>query len=125
MHQGNGPDWISFLGNIIVNDDVQVGGFKACGLSVKDAVVLSVLSPARRDAPFQQLRHVVPIRLTTHAWLPDDVDAGDDELSVLAPCALTTTEESESNRTPLMDVDHFFVSANFEARRESFAMSLV
>ena len=105
MHQGDGPDWISFQGDIIIDDAVQIGGFKAGGLSVKDVVVLSVHSPARRD-PFKQLRHTVPIRLTTDAWLPDCADVPDDELSVFAPWTLVATEASESNRTSLMEVSH-------------------
>lgn len=36
--KGDGPDWTSFSGEIVINDNVKLGGFKASGLSVKVCV---------------------------------------------------------------------------------------
>ena len=33
--QGDGPDWLCFNGEIRLNNDLKIGGFKAGGLIVK------------------------------------------------------------------------------------------
>ncbi|EPQ51092.1 hypothetical protein GLOTRDRAFT_118131 [Gloeophyllum trabeum ATCC 11539] len=68
QHAGDGPDWISFSGQITINPDIKVGGFKAGGLHVKDCIVLSMVPPDPKKSPFVELRQVVPIRLTTDSW---------------------------------------------------------
>ncbi|KAH7927817.1 hypothetical protein BV22DRAFT_1060350 [Leucogyrophana mollusca] len=70
-HAGDGPDWISFSGEIFISSDVKIGGFKAGGLSVRDYMVLSVCPPDPVKAPFKELRQVVPIRLATDLWTED------------------------------------------------------
>ncbi|KII86689.1 hypothetical protein PLICRDRAFT_114185 [Plicaturopsis crispa FD-325 SS-3] len=67
-HAGDGPDWIAFSGEVVVNDSVKVGGFKAGGLTVKDCLVLSMDPPDPARAPFKALRQQVPVRLTTDPW---------------------------------------------------------
>ncbi|TFK52174.1 hypothetical protein OE88DRAFT_1368232 [Heliocybe sulcata] len=67
-HAGDGPDWISFSGEIRVSPEIKVGGFKAGGLHVKDCIILSMVPPDPKKSPFRELRQVVPIRLTTDGW---------------------------------------------------------
>jgi len=67
-HAGDGPDWISFSGEIRVSSEIKVGGFKAGGLHVKDCVVLSMIPPDPKKSPFKELRQMVPVRLTTDGW---------------------------------------------------------
>ncbi|KAF7987044.1 hypothetical protein HWV62_171 [Athelia sp. TMB] len=64
-HAGDGPDWMSFVGQIHVNENVVLGGFKASGLTVKDCIVLSMTPPDPVKAPYRELRQVVPVLLTT------------------------------------------------------------
>ncbi|KDQ62639.1 hypothetical protein JAAARDRAFT_171170 [Jaapia argillacea MUCL 33604] len=64
----DGPDWISFEGEIAVSDLIKVGGFKAGGLFVKDCIVLTLTPPKSLKCPFHDSRQVVPIRLTTDPW---------------------------------------------------------
>ena len=33
--QGDGPNWISYSGEIVIENDVELGGFRVGGLSVK------------------------------------------------------------------------------------------
>ena len=33
--QGDGPDWKSFSGEIVIKDSINIGAFRASGLSVK------------------------------------------------------------------------------------------
>lgn len=44
--QGDGPHWTAFSGEIYISSDVKVGGFKACGFSIKVRCLLSVYSPS-------------------------------------------------------------------------------
>jgi len=67
-HAGDGPDWISYSGEIAVSSDVKIGGFKAGGFSVKDYIILTMTPPDPAKAAFRDLRQVVPVRLTTDAW---------------------------------------------------------
>ncbi|ETW82344.1 hypothetical protein HETIRDRAFT_474957 [Heterobasidion irregulare TC 32-1] len=67
----DGPDWISFAGEIAIKPDVKIGGFKAGGLWVKDCVVLSITPPDAIKGPIGDLRHVVPVRIVTDPWSTD------------------------------------------------------
>ncbi|KAI0249064.1 hypothetical protein BJV78DRAFT_1231044 [Lactifluus subvellereus] len=67
---GDGPDWLSFAGEMNVNSDVTIGGFKAAGLWVKDCIVFSVAPPDPLRGPIGDMRIVVPIRLVTDPWCP-------------------------------------------------------
>ncbi|TDL22185.1 hypothetical protein BD410DRAFT_788900 [Rickenella mellea] len=70
-HDGDGPDWMAWSGEIVVDRSVRVGGFKASGLTVKDYIVLSMVPPDPLKGPFTELRQVVPIRLTTDSFSAD------------------------------------------------------
>ncbi|OJA17766.1 hypothetical protein AZE42_04869 [Rhizopogon vesiculosus] len=70
-HAADGPHWTSFSGEIYISPDVKVGGFKACGFSIKDFVVLSVTPPDSSKPPFKELRLVVPVRLATDRYTAD------------------------------------------------------
>ncbi|KAF9806952.1 hypothetical protein IEO21_08442 [Rhodonia placenta] len=71
QHEGDGPSWMSFSGEIRVSPQTRIGGFKAGGLTIKDFIVLSMTPPEPLKAPFGELRQVVPIRLTTDPWSMD------------------------------------------------------
>ncbi|OBZ71501.1 hypothetical protein A0H81_08642 [Grifola frondosa] len=76
-HAGDGSDWISFVGEIRVHDQIKVGGFKAGGFSIKVCPSPCRLYPTLHDtpepakAPFGELRQVIPVRLTTDPWSDD------------------------------------------------------
>ncbi|KAI0064109.1 hypothetical protein BV25DRAFT_1869547 [Artomyces pyxidatus] len=65
---GDGPEWLTFAGELKVNPEVTIGGFKAGGLWVKDCVVLTIMPPDALKGPIGDMRLVVPIRLVTHPW---------------------------------------------------------
>ncbi|KAI0755064.1 hypothetical protein C8Q80DRAFT_1117566 [Daedaleopsis nitida] len=67
-HAGDGSDWLCFNGEIRLDPEIKIGGFKAAGLSVKDFVELTMLPPDPSKAPFNEMRLVIPIRLTTDSW---------------------------------------------------------
>ncbi|KAI0784813.1 hypothetical protein C8Q75DRAFT_370739 [Abortiporus biennis] len=70
-HASDGPEFISFVGEIRVNQQIKIGGFKAGGLFIKDCIVLSMSPPDPVKTPFGELRNVIPIRLTTDPWSDD------------------------------------------------------
>ncbi|KAH9891554.1 hypothetical protein C8Q73DRAFT_746655 [Cubamyces lactineus] len=70
-HSGDGPDWLAFVGEIHIDPQVKIGGFKAGGLTVKDFIELSMLPPDPPRAPFSEMRLVIPIRLVTDPWSTD------------------------------------------------------
>ncbi|RPD62307.1 hypothetical protein L227DRAFT_544763 [Lentinus tigrinus ALCF2SS1-6] len=72
-HSGDGPDWLCFNGQIRLDPQVKIGGFKAGGLSVKDFIEFTMIPPDPPKAPFAEMRLVVPIRLTTDAWSVDSL----------------------------------------------------
>lgn len=69
--QGDGPDWVCFSGELRVKSQIKIGGFKAGGLSLKDYLVLSMTPPDPTRTVFNELRQVVPVRLTTDSWSSD------------------------------------------------------
>ena len=109
--QGDGPDWLCFNGEIRIDGDVKIGGFKASGLSVRvsdacclfhcaarhandvssvspfpfplspvarrrspplqDFIELTMIPPDPAKAPFNEMRLVIPVRLTTDAYSAD------------------------------------------------------
>ncbi|KAF5382443.1 hypothetical protein D9615_002714 [Tricholomella constricta] len=75
-HAGDGPTWTSFTGEIKISDSVKVSGFKASGLSVKDCILFSMTPPDPQRSPFHELRQVIPVRLTTDAWIADGTGVG-------------------------------------------------
>ncbi|KZT64274.1 hypothetical protein DAEQUDRAFT_43057 [Daedalea quercina L-15889] len=87
-HMGDGPDWICFSGELRVNSQIKIGGFKAGGLSLKDYLVFSMTPPDPAKTPFNELRQVVPIRLTTDSWTSDGAgqtfSASDYSIPILA-----------------------------------------
>ncbi|KAI0712058.1 hypothetical protein C8Q76DRAFT_476567 [Earliella scabrosa] len=70
-HAGDGSDWLCFSGEIRLDPEVKVGGFKASGLLVKDFIEFTMLPPDPPKAPFSEMRLVIPIRLTTDPWSAD------------------------------------------------------
>ncbi|KAI0770205.1 hypothetical protein C8Q74DRAFT_881395 [Fomes fomentarius] len=70
-HAGDGSDWLCFNGEIRLDQEIKVGGFKAAGLSVKDFIEFTMAPPDPPKAPFSEMRLVVPIRLTTDPWSVD------------------------------------------------------
>ncbi|KAK7468922.1 hypothetical protein VKT23_003418 [Stygiomarasmius scandens] len=75
-HLNDGPTWVTFSGEITVDNSVKVVGFKAGGLSVKDCILFSMTPVDPKKSPFKELRQVVPVRLTTDAWVPDGSGIG-------------------------------------------------
>jgi len=75
-HAGDGPNWISFSGDIVIDEDVKVTGFKAAGLSVKDFILFTINPPDPHKSPFHELREVIPVRLTTDPWTPNGTGIG-------------------------------------------------
>lgn len=67
----DGADFISFVGEIRISDDLRIPGFKAGGLSIRDSILLTMVPPDVTRSPFDELRCVVPIRLTTDPWTND------------------------------------------------------
>ncbi|KAL5527475.1 hypothetical protein ACEPAG_6266 [Sanghuangporus baumii] len=69
---GGGQDWAAWSGEIILDRNVKVGGFRASGLNVKDFIVLSMHPPDPAKSPFTDVRVVVPIKLATDPWSADE-----------------------------------------------------
>ncbi|RDX42625.1 hypothetical protein OH76DRAFT_1458709 [Lentinus brumalis] len=72
-HSGDGPDLLCFNGQIRLDPQVRIGGFKAGGLVVKDFIEFTMIPPDPPKAPFAEMRLVVPIRLTTDPWSVDSL----------------------------------------------------
>lgn len=71
-HAGDGgANWIAFSGDIYISPDIKFGGFKACGLSTKDCIVLTMTPPDLSKSPFKELRLTVPVRLATDPYPRD------------------------------------------------------
>ncbi|KAH9959786.1 hypothetical protein BC827DRAFT_1134211 [Russula dissimulans] len=69
---GDGPGWLSFSGEMNVDSEVKIGGFRAAGLWVKDCIVFTITPPYTLKGPLGDMRCVIPIRLVTDpAWSPD------------------------------------------------------
>ena len=68
------------------------------GLSLKDYLVLSMTPPDPAKTPFNELRQVVPVRLTTDSWSSDGAcqtfSASDYSIPVLASGARQTANVS-------------------------------
>ncbi|KAI0027740.1 hypothetical protein K488DRAFT_60566 [Vararia minispora EC-137] len=67
----DGPRWLAFSGEIRINPDIKVGGFKASGLWVRDCIVFSLTPPDTLKGPIGDARVVVPIRLVTDPYSND------------------------------------------------------
>ncbi|KAJ3553978.1 hypothetical protein NM688_g3342 [Phlebia brevispora] len=67
----DGPEFLSFGGEIHVSEELKIPGFRAGGLSIRDSIVLAMIPPDVTKSPFDELRCVVPIRLTTDPWTHD------------------------------------------------------
>ncbi|KZP08690.1 hypothetical protein FIBSPDRAFT_964594 [Athelia psychrophila] len=93
---GDGPDWISFVGEISVNDNITLGGFKASGLTVKDCIVLSMTPPDPVKCPVRELRQVVPVLLTTDTH----------ESSVLDEASVHSVPSTPSENDQRSEVGH-------------------
>ncbi|KAF8158178.1 hypothetical protein B0H34DRAFT_707732 [Crassisporium funariophilum] len=72
----DGPTSISFSGEIKIADNVKIPGFKAAGLSVKDCILLTVNPIDPGNAPFFDMRQVIPVRLSTDPWTPNGAGIG-------------------------------------------------
>ncbi|THH11736.1 hypothetical protein EW145_g485 [Phellinidium pouzarii] len=68
---GGGQDWVAWYGEVRVDASVNVTGFKASGLQVKDFIVLSMNPPEPGKSPFSDARLVIPVKLTTDRWSAD------------------------------------------------------
>jgi len=87
---GDGTDWLTFTGEITVDSEVTIGGFKAAGLWVKDCIVFSITPPDSHRGPIGDMRCVIPIRLVTDpAWVPGHVSSNE-----VVPQASPTTSEA-------------------------------
>ncbi|KAI0277146.1 hypothetical protein BGY98DRAFT_1090037 [Russula aff. rugulosa BPL654] len=62
---GDGTGWLTFTGEITVDSEVTIGGFKAAALWVKDCIVFSITPPDAHKGPIGDLRCVIPVRLVT------------------------------------------------------------
>ncbi|KAJ8520674.1 hypothetical protein ONZ45_g2531 [Pleurotus djamor] len=58
-------DW---EGEVRVNKDVDIGGFNAGKLAVKDFLVLALTPPDPHTSPLLEFQHAHPIRLVTDPW---------------------------------------------------------
>ncbi|KAF7799712.1 hypothetical protein EIP86_010954 [Pleurotus ostreatoroseus] len=96
----DGPDFLSFAGEITISEDVRIPGFKAGGLSIKDSIVLTMVPPDISKSPFDEFRCVVPIRLTTDPWTHDG--SGD-----FAPSEYSVPSSEEEARGPHPDLADF------------------
>ncbi|KAI0301225.1 hypothetical protein B0F90DRAFT_1628688 [Multifurca ochricompacta] len=90
---GDGPNWLSFAGEIDVHSEVTIGGFKAAGLWVKDCIVFSIAPPDPLKGPIGDMRCVIPIRLVTDPWSPAAVHS-----DTFVPQASPTPSEVHSTR---------------------------
>ncbi|KAJ3882534.1 hypothetical protein F5051DRAFT_394029 [Lentinula edodes] len=77
-HAGDGPTWVSFSGDISIDPPVKVMGFKVGGIAVKDFMLFSMTPPEAQQAPFSELRQVIPIQLTTDVWSSNGNSLGTD-----------------------------------------------
>ncbi|KAH7876132.1 uncharacterized protein C8R40DRAFT_1169780 [Lentinula edodes] len=77
-HAGDGPTWVSFSGDISIDPPVKVMGFKVGGIAVKDFMLFSMTPPEAQQAPFSELRQVIPIQLTTDVWSSNGNSFGTD-----------------------------------------------
>ncbi|KAF8895631.1 hypothetical protein BD779DRAFT_1619326 [Infundibulicybe gibba] len=75
-HAADGANWISFSGEIKVNRNIRVAGFKAAGLTVKDCIIFSMTAPDPKKCPFHELRQAIPVKLTTDEWSADGTGVG-------------------------------------------------
>ncbi|KAG6917071.1 hypothetical protein DXG01_004043 [Tephrocybe rancida] len=72
----DGPSWTAFSGEINISETVKVTGFKVAGLSVKDCILFAMMPPDQQRSPFAELRQLVPVKLTTDAWVADGTGVG-------------------------------------------------
>ncbi|KAJ3854025.1 hypothetical protein EV368DRAFT_37689 [Lentinula lateritia] len=77
-HAGDGPTWVSFSGDISIDPPIKVMGFKVGGIAVKDFILFSMTPPEAQQAPFSELRQVIPIQLTTDVWSSNGNGLGTD-----------------------------------------------
>jgi hypothetical protein len=100
---GDGPNFIAFSGEIVVDSNIKIGGFKAAGLTVKDWILLSITPPeSATKAPFTELRQCIPIRLTTDQWIADGTGIGaDTRTSEYSVPSSPEDSEAESNLASL------------------------
>ncbi|KAJ3890804.1 hypothetical protein GG344DRAFT_48725 [Lentinula edodes] len=77
-HAGDGPTRVSFSGDISIDPPVKVMGFKVGGIAVKDFMLFSMTPPEAQQAPFSELRQVIPIQLTTDVWSSNGNGLGTD-----------------------------------------------
>ncbi|PBK75134.1 hypothetical protein ARMSODRAFT_951210 [Armillaria solidipes] len=75
-HAGDGPTWVSFNGDIVVDDSVKIVAFKAGGLRVKDCILFTMSPAEPSKSIFSPIRQVIPTRLTTDAWTTDGTGIG-------------------------------------------------
>jgi len=92
---GDGTGWLSFAGEMNVDEEVRIGGFKAAGLWVKDCIVFSITPPDPHKGPIGDMRCVIPVRLVTDpAWFQDHAPSPSYDL---VPQASPTTSEAHGS----------------------------
>lgn len=96
-HLGNDKTTSVLSGEIGIFDMVQVCGFKAAGISVKDCIVLSMTPPDYQKSPFKDFRLLIPIRLTTNAWTADGTGVGARDAIRGHPCDSQEQEYTASS----------------------------
>ncbi|EAU85980.2 hypothetical protein CC1G_03003 [Coprinopsis cinerea okayama7 len=70
------PNWIAYSGEIQFSSLVRATAFRAAGLSVKDCLLFTMNPPDPLKSPFNDLRQVIGIRLTTDPWAPGQQGTG-------------------------------------------------
>ncbi|EKM79220.1 hypothetical protein AGABI1DRAFT_120653 [Agaricus bisporus var. burnettii JB137-S8] len=75
-HMANEKRVSVFSGELAISDAIQVGGFRAAGLFVKDCIVLSMSPMNPGKCPFMDFRLAVPIRLVSSPWAADGTGIG-------------------------------------------------
>ena len=98
--QADGPDWISFAGEIAIKPDVKIGGFKAGGLWVKVPSFLPSFLPSRRPPAFSNTDIELPSIRLTHA-----------SLSIIPPsppqdCVVLSITPPDAIKGPIGDLRH-------------------
>ncbi|KAF9510684.1 hypothetical protein BS47DRAFT_1299907 [Hydnum rufescens UP504] len=69
-------DWAGWEGEVIPSKQINVGGFRAAGLTIRDFIMLTLIPPNPQTSPLRAHQHAVPVRIVTDAWEGDEEALG-------------------------------------------------
>jgi len=69
-------DWAGWEGEVIPSKQIDVGGFRAAGLMIRDFIILTLIPPDPHTSPLRAHQHAVPVRIVTDAWEGDEDPPG-------------------------------------------------